>query len=134
MTSKITTQWHNPEKTVILVVLERGWTWGDMYQTANEIYMLLDSVEHSVCTIIDFSSAKQIPPRAITHIKNLNKNAHPNQTKLAFVGLNSLASALMNTFVQLYGAIAEGADVKLVPSIDSAYEFFNIEYNSTQLK
>jgi hypothetical protein len=132
MDSKITVEWGNPEKTILLIKMHLGWTWGDMYQAAKEGEELVAIVGHPVCTIADFSEANQIPPRALTHIKNMNRPAHKNQTKLAIVGLNLVGKSMINIFIQLYGAFVSGAEIKLVSTIEEAYEFFQIESDGAE--
>ena len=132
MESKIIVQWHNSEQTILLLKMKSGWTWGDLYHAAAEGEALLDTVTHPVCTIADFSEANQIPPHALTHLKNMNRAARSNQTKLAIVGLNMVGESIINIFIRLYGALVQGADIKLVATIEDAYAFFNMEIDNTR--
>lgn len=124
---KIAVDWHNPEKTILSVKLERNWYWEDMYQAAKDINNLLDTVTHPVCTFYDFTNAFTIPPNSLTHIKSLNRNVHPNQSRVAVIGLNLFGRSIINMFVTLYGAMAKGADFRVVATVAEAYEFFGIE-------
>jgi hypothetical protein len=132
MDSKITVQWHNPEQTILLIKMKFGWTWGDMYHAATEGEELVSSVTHSVCTIADFSEANQIPLHALTHLNNINRTARPNQTKLAIVGLSVVGKSMINIFIRLYGTFVQGADIKLVSTLEDAYKFFNVEAGNMQ--
>lgn len=132
MDSKISVGWHNPEQTIILIKMELGWTWGDMYHAATETYALVDTVKHSLFIIADLSEANRIPPHALTHLRNINREAHPNLSKLAIVGLNVVGESLANIFIRLYGALGTGADVKLVSTVEDAYQFFNVEADNSQ--
>ena len=117
---------------MILVKMENGWTWGDMYLGATEIEALLDSVTQDVCTIMDFSESPLVPPHALTHLKNINRQSRANQIKLAIVGLNIVGKSVINIFIRLYGSLAQGTDIKLVSTTEDAYKFFNIEPDGIQ--
>lgn len=131
MTSKIIVEWDNVEKTILMVSICEDWSWADMYQAIDDINRLLDTVAYPVYTIMDFTHATHIPDNALLNLKKLNRSHHPNQDKTAVIGLGFYGQNLINMFIQLHGKLAKGNDVKLVDDLQAAYEFFDIEVNST---
>jgi hypothetical protein len=49
--------WYNPEKTAILRVMERGWTWDEFDESYYEAFKMVRSVKHRVHVISDYSTA-----------------------------------------------------------------------------
>ena len=131
MSSQIIVIWDNADKTVLMVIIEDGWDWADMRRAIGEINRLLDTVPHPVYTIMDFTKSSKIPDNALVNLKQLNRSHHPNQDKTAVVGLGIYGQVLINMFIQIYGMMSKGNDVKLVNDIAAAYAFFDMELNPT---
>jgi hypothetical protein len=57
----IFSRWDNPQKTVMQVVFEKGWTWMDYQQAEDEIEAMLDNTSGEVNLIVDMRSAPTLP-------------------------------------------------------------------------
>ncbi len=111
--------WDNEQKTILHVHVHGAWTWANMETAIQEVTSLLDTVEHKVDTIFDATGAGPIPPNAFAYLRKMNRSSHPNQDKVAVVGLTPLARTLMNTFSKVYG-LAKGSDTRFMATLGEA--------------
>ncbi len=81
-------RWDNEEQTVIRFVATGLWNWNDFHKAMRRATFWLDSVSHSVETIIDLRAGVKLPAGALGHVRSLGKRIHPNGTDRAvLIGL-----------------------------------------------
>ena len=116
--------WDNEQKTILHVHVNGAWTWQEMETAIEQVFSLLDSVEHKVDTVFDATGAGPIPPNAFAYLRRMNRATHPNQDNVAVVGMTPLARTLMNTFSKLYG-LAKGSDTRFMATLDEARTYLS---------
>ncbi|MEO8609040.1 MAG: hypothetical protein ABI690_14215 [Chloroflexota bacterium] len=118
----VTNIWDNDEKTIICMEVSGRWTWDEMYQASEMGYTMLESVNHMVYPIIDFSSSLGMPNNAITHARNMMGKQHPRTGMTVFVGANTLFVSLWRIFIRLYALLSREQDFTFAKSLDEARE------------
>src|SRR6185369_4744326 len=116
----VTNIWDNDEKTIIRMEVSGRWTWDEMYAASTAGYAMLDSVNHVVYPIIDFSGSLGMPNNAITHARNMMGKQHPRTGMSVFVGANTLFVSLWRVFVRLYALMSREQDFTFANSLDEA--------------
>jgi len=97
-------EWGNEEKTISHLKVIGEWDWNDFYAATKIGYQMTDSVQHKVNVIVDFSESKgNIPPNALTHLRNANKNAHPRRGVVVIVSKRMM---LVKTFANIIEKVA----------------------------
>ena len=112
--------WDNDAKTIIRMEVSGRWTWDEMYAASTAGYAMLDSVNHVVYPIIDFSASLGMPPNAITHARNMMGKQHPRTGMTVFVGANTLFVSLWRVFIRLYALFSREQDFTFANSLDAA--------------
>jgi hypothetical protein len=97
----ITADWLNPERTGIVSVATPPWNWEDYYEANRRIQEMLNTVNHKVDLILDFSQSGQLPPNALSHLRALGRKIHPNRGLVILVGMNTFMQSIANIFMRL---------------------------------
>jgi hypothetical protein len=116
----VTNSWDNDDKTIIRMEVSGRWTWDEMYKASEEGYAMLESVNHTVYPIIDFSKSQGMPKNAITHARNMMGKQHPHTGMTVFVGANTLFVSLWRIFVRLYALFSREQDFTFANTLDEA--------------
>jgi len=119
----VTNVWDNEEKTIIRMEVIGHWTWGEMYQGAEEGYAMLESVDHMVHAIIDFSQSASIPGNALTHGRNLMRQQHHRLDITVFVGVSPMFLSLWRVFTHVHAVLMKEQDFTFAQSLDEARAF-----------
>src|SRR5688500_5771358 len=90
-------QWYNSEKTVILLVFEKKWTWDEYSHIQKSLFSMIDSVEGTVHYLIDVYQVRSLPLGALNKLPVILSETHPRRGKTLIVG----ASAGVRHFWQL---------------------------------
>jgi hypothetical protein len=91
--NNIKIDWHNPEKTIIRYHFQHGWKWEDLESAFKEAGTMLDTVNHKVHVIMDFSESSMfVPQGAFTHARRFFANEpHANVAKTVLIGNRFIA-------------------------------------------
>lgn len=121
----VTNTWDNDEKTIIRMEVIGRWTWDEMYAASDIGYAMLQTVNHIVYPIIDFSQSIGMPNHAITHARNMMGRQHPNTGMSVFVGANPLFVSLWKVYVRVYAIFSREQDFTFAKSLDEARAMLN---------
>ncbi|MEL6150783.1 MAG: hypothetical protein AAFU54_07250 [Chloroflexota bacterium] len=79
--------WFNDEKTVIRYAARDNWTWKDYHSVVHVSLYAVQSQQHPVHVMIDFSSGKRdrFPSGIAAHARTFGKKLAPNFTGKAIV-------------------------------------------------
>jgi hypothetical protein len=99
--------WIDNEKKIIRYDFPAQWTWGDLYKAMNQVNEMMATVPHNVYVVISFENSRGIPSGALTQMRIGTLKAAPNWGGGVFVGVNSLMTALLNTFTLLNKKLGE---------------------------
>src|SRR5689334_8720661 len=85
----ISYKWHNSEKTVILLVLEKDWTWDDYLTVQSDLFRMIDGVDNVVHYLLDIRSSRGLPLGALNKLPAIFSKSHPRRGKTIVMGANS---------------------------------------------
>lgn len=91
----ISIRWYNPEKTIILWERHDQTTWDDLHLKYNDVYTMLDSVNHPV-DIIFYSRVSSVPSNALPYLTRLLEREHPNERMRVIVNASSHLMRLLD--------------------------------------
>ena len=119
-----TIEWGNEEKTISHLKVIGSWDWNDYYAATKQGYEMIESVDHTVNIIIDFTDSNgSLPPSAMTHLRKSANNAHPRRGVLVMVSKRMI---LLKTFVNLLQKVTRAmTTVYLAGTLDEAYTIIN---------
>ncbi len=115
-------EWDNTEKTVLRWIFTGCWSWGDMSAHFDDLEQALDSVNHSVDYIIDFTSAASVP--TFTPMR-LYKSETPDSASglMIAVGDAAYAPTILMMARHLYISNLKEPQVHFMPSLEIARDF-----------
>jgi len=118
----ITANWDNEEKTILRYQFAKGWDWLELRDVFNEGYAMLDTVEHTVCVIMDFTNASVFAPSgAINQARHVSDNPrHPNIGLTAVAG-SRFISGIFQIIKRLTGNASKW-DITFVNTLEEAYD------------
>src|SRR4051794_37738307 len=70
--------WDNAERTLILVTFEGVWEADDIYRMINKGVSMLESVDHPVDSIFDFTASTFSPKNLLSTAEKMETSLHPN--------------------------------------------------------
>jgi hypothetical protein len=97
----ITAEWFSPQQTAVIVTARPPWAWEDFYALQQRHQKTLDTLDHMVDLIIDFTHSGKLPPNAFRHLRTLRLRAHPNRGLVIMVGFNPYLQTVLNVLAQL---------------------------------
>lgn len=118
----VSVKWDNEEHTIIRVVYYTEWTKAQQIEANRLGQTLLDEVEHSVNTIVDFRQLQCMPPDFFSIAPEIVHSAffiHPNADKVIVVGAAKLLKHLSSVIAKVYKQ-TQGKFVH-VDSLETAY-------------
>jgi hypothetical protein len=110
-TEHYTLYWHDTEKTIIRLDIERGWTWDDAHIALGMMDEIIPSVNHDVYTVYSFKPGASALPRnfAMSNIKTLLNSEVPNEKMFIFVGSQTLITSFIAMVTKVYGNLTRNA-------------------------
>jgi hypothetical protein len=115
----ISYKWYNDKKTVILLNLEKEWTWDDYLQVQDELFRMIDSVDSFVHYLLDIRSSRGLPLGALNKLPAIFSKTHPRRGKTVVLGANS---AIRNVWELLRKVIPQMSEPRyfFVATLDDA--------------
>ena len=111
--------WDNPEHTAVCFVFEQPWNWHELQAARTQQHQMLNSVDHTVHVIMDFTRSSILPRNPIARLKSVSENRPTNTGMIVLVG----ASAFIQTIAQLYRRLYGGSlRFAAVSTRDEAHE------------
>jgi hypothetical protein len=99
--------WDNDERTVMLIEVEGGYSWDDLYETLRKIKKVTDNAPCTIGAILDVSRGATIPggklytQTALDHARNMLKMGEGGTGPVVIVGANSFIRLVFSTFYNL---------------------------------
>lgn len=103
-------EWYNPEKTAILRVLEKGWTWEEFDESYLSAFEMVHSVKHRVDLISDYREASKPPDGGGGMIERFGRiwAQHPkNLGLMIIVAADSFQQSMGEVFTRTFGGDQE---------------------------
>lgn len=97
----IKVRWYDENKTVITNIYGKSFQIEDFYNAIEVSYELMDSVDWTVDVIQDARNLKRIPPGVFSILRHVERKSHPRRGEYIYVGMNTLANAVVNMARQM---------------------------------
>lgn len=123
--------WGSDDHTVVVFDYEGEWTWKDCHAAFEEAYALLDTVDHQVHIIHDFTHGPTLPDNALLHAQSLITGQPQNLGAVFLVNVNYTAEMMWKIFSRIHTKFIRNHPFKLVRSREDAYDW--LEENSNRV-
>ncbi len=84
----VSMDWDNPEKTIIRVTFEGVWDVSDIQRMITKGVSMLESVDHKVDSIFDFTHSHFSPRNLISTLDRMESTHHRNERLVVIVNAN----------------------------------------------
>jgi hypothetical protein len=118
VTMPVTSEWYNDEKTILMIKYDGVWTLDDYYQNFKVATDMMETVEHNVVTILDFSSSGQIPVQFLTVGNHSERARAKNNIQIIIFGVNRYMEVLAGMFQRIFPNATR--DMKIAGSLEEA--------------
>src|SRR5882724_11718384 len=98
----ITSQWANPDKTLIYFIYEQPWSAEEFQVAIAQTNVLLDTVHHPVDMIIHMRDGMPSITSSLP-FRSMMRNFHPNIRYTALVGAGDLLRRTITAFMRVLG-------------------------------
>lgn len=95
-------QWHDEKKSSILITFEGQWGWHDYLQIQDDIFQMIDEVDHLVHYVVDASTVKAMPHGILGNLLKIFRKTHPRRGITIFVGANATITKLWHVTAKLF--------------------------------
>lgn len=112
--------WDNPQRTVIRVTFEGQWDTDDLYRLVNKGNSMIESVDHIVDSIFDFTRSISSPTSALSTLGRMESTHSEKERLVIIVKASSYIKALCNIARRL--APKTFANLIFVDTINDAYK------------
>ena len=119
----ITSEWYNDERTIIWVKYDGVWTLEDFYWQYDVTVEKIQSVQHPVITILDFSTSGPLPNAFLSVGKYVEKARAQNNPKTIILGINHYLEILIKIFQNVVPKVTQ--QIKVVNTLEEALEEAN---------
>jgi hypothetical protein len=116
----ITSEWYDEGKTILYIRYDGNWTLEDYYENFGIANDLIQSVDHNVVTIIDFSTSGTIPVQFLSVGNHSERSRAKNSIQIVVFGITRYMEVLAGLFQRLFPNATRG--LKIVGSLEEAVE------------
>src|SRR5690349_14348513 len=118
--------WDNEEKTVYLIVFERGFDWNDYDSAIDKLWADIAAVQHRVHVIGVLPEGVALPKGLpLTHLARAAQHQPPNVDLVVMVNFNPFAKALIKALIRLNVKAAKSS--RFAATVEEAYELIEQE-------
>jgi hypothetical protein len=112
--------WDNDEQNVVLIRYSKYWDWDEIYYAENVGNELVEGVPYNIAVIHDMSCMYRFPTNALSHLRAMLLNMHPQMRCIIFVGMRPLVRVIWNTFAEIYTSLLRERVIIFVDTLDEA--------------
>ena len=94
--------WDDPAKTIICYTFHDPWTWDEYDATNPKRDKMFRETDQIIDIILDFRKGKQLPPKAMTHMRKVATWDSPKRGVVVIIGVHSMLGLLANIMNTLY--------------------------------
>ena len=103
----ITVEWYNNEKTIIYYKFTLGWTFQEFRDVYQDVYAMLDTVNHTVDAIVDLTDARMFPKNTLTEMRRLTFEQHENGGITVIITDSPMSHAMYNFLQSIHKRFSE---------------------------
>ena len=119
----IVVDWDNEQKTIIRYFFSKGWNWDELREAFAQAYQLLETVDHRVNILMDFTTSSIFAPNgAINKARHVIDNPKHSNVGITILVGSRFVSSIFQLMNRLLGATTSKWDVSFVNTIDEAYK------------
>jgi len=111
--------WDNTERTIIRVIFDGVWSAEDIYRMINKGVSMLESVDHPVDSIFDFSHSTFSPKNLLSTAEKMESDLNNNHRLAILIKANVYIKSMLK--VARVFAPQALANLHFVNSLDEAY-------------
>ncbi len=115
----IRVEWGNPDKTIILEIIEGQWTLADIYGMLEEVDQMVAEVPHRVDIIADMTSAQFSSANLLSAINRTQRSPTSNAGMIVVVKANRYIKALADVAARVVPKSTE--QMRFVETMDEAH-------------
>src|SRR4051812_10334960 len=97
--------WDDDQQTILRVDYSEPLRWEEVIVSQEEFNREIDTVDHPVSLILDFSRLERLPAGAMSGFKQVSKNYHPLTEFSALVGMNPFIRMFEKTFRNIFKTV-----------------------------
>jgi hypothetical protein len=114
--------WDNNEQTVVRFIFEGNWTWEDFHTAIKIGTVMMDTVSHSVISIIDLRASKFLPANPMRHLRQMVSDCrkHNNASMIVFIGADDFVQAICYATRRIYLDVRAFSEFHFVDTLDEA--------------
>jgi hypothetical protein len=127
----ISAAWLNTEHMAVVVTATPPWSWEEFHALQQRHQNTLDTLDHKVDLIVDFTHSGKFPPNAFRHLRTMRLRSHPNRGLVIMVGFNPYLQTVLNVLAQLNPTTT--SRLRLVGTMDEARQLIQ-EMQQTRMK
>lgn len=116
----ITASWDDTRQTTIIMRFPLEWTWREVYEITEQIYVMMAGSPGVVDVILEWSEGCVIPPGAIRHTRHLIATRSHQVGLCVFVNTNTMFHAMWSMFSNLYGTLVSQRRFSFAGSVAEA--------------
>lgn len=114
--------WGNDANTIILMELQSGWEWLDIYAATDEYLAMMNSVTHRVNLIIYTTEQPiRVPPNALANMRYLMAFTHPREDKTIVVGTVPVLRPVLEVIKHIFGLRRVVENFEFADTLEEAY-------------
>jgi hypothetical protein len=116
----VSADWDNEAHTVVRVQIHDPWDTQQYSQATLQAWSLIESVDHTVDLIIDFTDAYSFPKSILSQASITNIHIHPRQGLVIGVKISPYLQAVIKTTIRVFPRL--GHKLCFVQTVQDAYE------------
>lgn len=103
----ITVDWYNDQKTIIYYKFKIGWTFQEFRNVYQDVYNMLDTVDHTVDAIVDLTEARIFPKDTLTEMRRLTFEQHENGGITVIITESAMSHTMYNFLKSVHKRFSE---------------------------
>lgn len=115
----INAEWDNDDQTVVRIEVHDPWTIEEYTEANARSWSLLETVEHTVHLILDFTHAYSFPKDLLSGAKITNSQIHPRQGLVIAVKISPYLHAIMKAAIRAFPRL--GHNLFFAQTVQDAY-------------
>ena len=115
----ITSEWGNPQKTIIHSVFDPVWTLDEYHGMIDTMHKMVISVDHPVHFISDFTNSNASPAKLLSTGRHIENTKTENSGINVIVNANGFLKAMANVSQRLF---LKDVQIYFADSVEEAYQ------------
>ena len=115
----LTTEWANPEKTILLQTIDGEWTINDVVMVIEQGKQKVAEVPHTVDIIVNLTNARFSRPNLLSALGNAQRSRGSNIGKIMVVQASSYLKSITNIASKVAPKVT--SNIGFVETVEEAY-------------